>query len=141
MTEPPSTPKPVLADRYQVEGELGRGGMATVYLALDLKHDMVLITGAQRLITWRQGRLKAYIDHVAADREYASFPGEGIGGVRHYAHPSSNVVVVDGTGVSIAHAPPPTVMETCRQRPRAGIETGAPCSKYNAYNYCSYKHP
>ena len=28
-----------LADRYRVEGEIGRGGMATVYLAQDLKHD------------------------------------------------------------------------------------------------------
>jgi eukaryotic-like serine/threonine-protein kinase len=28
-----------LADRYTVERELGRGGMATVYLARDLKHD------------------------------------------------------------------------------------------------------
>ena len=27
-----------LADRYAVERELGRGGMATVYLARDLKH-------------------------------------------------------------------------------------------------------
>jgi eukaryotic-like serine/threonine-protein kinase len=27
-----------LADRYAVERELGRGGMATVYLATDLKH-------------------------------------------------------------------------------------------------------
>jgi eukaryotic-like serine/threonine-protein kinase len=28
-----------LAPEYQVDRELGRGGMATVYLALELKHD------------------------------------------------------------------------------------------------------
>jgi serine/threonine-protein kinase len=31
--------KTALADRYQIERELGSGGMATVYLAHDLKHD------------------------------------------------------------------------------------------------------
>jgi eukaryotic-like serine/threonine-protein kinase len=28
-----------LAERYAIERELGQGGMATVYLAQDLKHD------------------------------------------------------------------------------------------------------
>ncbi len=31
--------KAALADRYQIERELGSGGMATVYLAQDLKHE------------------------------------------------------------------------------------------------------
>ena len=31
--------KTALADRYSIEEEAGAGGMATVYLAEDLKHD------------------------------------------------------------------------------------------------------
>ncbi len=31
--------KAALADRYTIEHELGAGGMATVYLVQDLKHD------------------------------------------------------------------------------------------------------
>ena len=39
MTEPLSRLREALADRYRIERELGAGGMATVYLAHDLKHD------------------------------------------------------------------------------------------------------
>jgi len=50
-----------LADRYVIERELGQGGMATVYLAEDLKHDrkvalkvlrpeLAAVLGAERFV-------------------------------------------------------------------------------------------
>ena len=39
MTEAVGRLKAALADRYTLERERGRSGMATVYLARDLKHD------------------------------------------------------------------------------------------------------
>ena len=39
MTTPLERLETSLADRYRIERELGAGGMATVYLARDLKHD------------------------------------------------------------------------------------------------------
>ena len=51
-----------LADRYRIERELGQGGMATVYLAHDLKHDrpvaikvlrpeLAAVIGAERFLS------------------------------------------------------------------------------------------
>jgi serine/threonine-protein kinase len=39
MHDPLDRLKAALADRYQIEREIGSGGMATVYLAQDLKHE------------------------------------------------------------------------------------------------------
>jgi serine/threonine-protein kinase len=35
----PDRPKSALADRYEIERELGSGGMAVVYLTQDLRHE------------------------------------------------------------------------------------------------------
>ncbi|HVT39434.1 MAG TPA: protein kinase [Gemmatimonadaceae bacterium] len=61
-----------LADRYRIERELGRGGMATVFLAHDLKHDRPIALkvlhaspaqalGAERFL--REIRLSARLQH------------------------------------------------------------------------------
>src|SRR5690349_688637 len=61
-----------LRDRYLLERELGRGGMATVYLARDLKHDrpvaikvlrpdLAAVIGGERFL--REIRLTAQLQH------------------------------------------------------------------------------
>ena len=39
MTEAVHRLRSALADRYRIEQEIGQGGMATVYLAHDLRHE------------------------------------------------------------------------------------------------------
>ncbi len=62
MTAPPDRLRTALADRYRIERELGQGGMATVYLAQDLKHDrrvaikvlrpeLAAVIGAERFLS------------------------------------------------------------------------------------------
>ncbi|MGD2122672.1 MAG: serine/threonine-protein kinase, partial [Gemmatimonadota bacterium] len=61
-----------LADRYRIEGEIGRGGMATVYLAEDLKHrrkvaikvmapELAASLGPDRFL--REVEISARLDH------------------------------------------------------------------------------
>src|SRR5688500_18574082 len=62
----------LLGDRYVIERELGRGGTATVHLALDRKHDrlvalkvlhpeLVAAVGAERLL--REVDVLAHLQH------------------------------------------------------------------------------
>jgi tRNA A-37 threonylcarbamoyl transferase component Bud32/TolB-like protein/tetratricopeptide (TPR) repeat protein len=64
--------KAALADRYRIRGEIGRGGMATVYLAQDLKHerqvaikvlrsDLAASLGAERFL--QEVRVTANLTH------------------------------------------------------------------------------
>ena len=42
MSDVLSQPPELLSDRYAIDREIGRGGMATVYLARDLRHDRLV---------------------------------------------------------------------------------------------------
>src|SRR5437867_4009746 len=72
MTDLVERLRAALAGRYTIERELGRGGMATVYLARDLKHDrpvalkvlrpeLAAILGAERFL--REIRIAARLQH------------------------------------------------------------------------------
>src|SRR5919204_5573085 len=69
---PPSALVQVLRDHYAIGRELGRGGMATVYLAHDLRHDrpvalkvlhpeLALALGSERFL--REIKLAARLQH------------------------------------------------------------------------------
>src|SRR3989449_11252250 len=75
-----------LAGRYAIERELGRGGMATVYLARDLKHDrevalkvlrpeLAAVLGAERFL--EEIRISAKLDHPHILTLIDSGEGEG----------------------------------------------------------------
>jgi len=72
MIEPSERLTTSLADRYRIERELGRGGMATVYLARDVRHERDVAVkvlspelaeslGRQRFV--REIRMAAKLNH------------------------------------------------------------------------------
>ena len=78
--------KAALSDRYTIERELGSGGMATVYLAHDMKHDrqvalkvmppeLSAILGGERFL--REIRIAAKLNHPHILALYDSGEADG----------------------------------------------------------------
>jgi eukaryotic-like serine/threonine-protein kinase len=72
MTDPHARLAVALADRYRLERELGQGGMATVYLAQDMRHDrkvalkvlrpeLAAVIGADRFL--KEIKVTAHLQH------------------------------------------------------------------------------
>jgi len=77
MATAPDRLAAALADRYRIERELGQGGMATVYLAQDLKHDrkvalkvlhphLAAVVGAERFLKEIQTTANLQHPHILA---------------------------------------------------------------------------
>ena len=78
--------KTALADRYTIQGELGAGGMATVYLAYDIKHhrkvalkvllpELAAVLGADRFLN--EIRVTANLHHPNIVPLYDSGEADG----------------------------------------------------------------
>src|SRR4051795_4689784 len=93
MQEPRSRLAAALADRYRIERELGQGGMATVYLAQDLRHhrqvaiklmrpELSAVIGAERFLS--EIRTTANLQHPHI---LPLFDSGEVDGVLYYAMP------------------------------------------------------
>ncbi len=88
MPDPLDSLNAALAGRYRVERELGEGGMATVYLAEDVKHhrkvaikvlkpELAAALGSQRFL--REIEIAARLNHRTAAQVRAAHPHVGGG--------------------------------------------------------------
>ena len=59
MSDPLAPLREALQGRYAFERELGRGGMATVYLARDLRHDRPVVGEPERAVDQLEALLEA----------------------------------------------------------------------------------
>src|SRR5690348_7274210 len=86
MTEPLSRLREAVADRYRIERQLGVGGMATVYLAHDLKHDrkvalkvlkpeLAAVLGAERFVVEIKTTASLQHPHILPLFDSGSIPG------------------------------------------------------------------
>jgi len=99
MTRIPPGLSAALADRYRLERELGAGGMATVYLAQDLKHDrkvalkvlrpeLAAVIGAERFLAEIKTTANLQHPHILAMFDSGIVPdGHGAAAVPYYVMP------------------------------------------------------
>ncbi len=116
LGETPDVPLPdVLGGRYRIERELGRGGMARVYLARDIKHarnvavkvirpELAASLGRERFL--REIRIAAQLHHPNIVALYDSGDADGVlYFVMPYEEgPSLRARLSDGTTLSVAEA-------------------------------------
>src|SRR3990172_2150737 len=80
-----------LGDRYRIERRLGEGGMATVYLAEDLRHDrkvalkvlkpeLAAVLGAERFVQEIKTTAQLQHPHVPPPLDHRRTPATGSGG-------------------------------------------------------------
>jgi serine/threonine-protein kinase len=91
----------VLADRYRIESILGVGGMASVYLATDIRLD-------------RQVAVKVLVANLAADAQFAERFNREAGAMAGFSHPNVVAVYDVEPGDPATGREPFYVMEYCR---------------------------